>query len=100
MSEMEVMRKRKEANYWAGGVVAGVVTEAGAGVAAGAVAAGLVSVSNRLARSAAAGDVGMYNAPRWPQALTDIARHTADNPTVSMVETLFTIWLILFMIAL
>jgi hypothetical protein len=83
-----------EADYLAGAVVAG------AGAVAGVVVTGLVSVSTKLARSAAAGEVGMYSVPRWPQAVTDSARHAIDNPIASRVATLFTIWLIFFMIAL
>ena len=84
--------------YLAGVVVAGVVAVAGA--ASGVVVAGLVSVSTKLARSTPAGVVGRYSAPRWPHAVVDRARHATDNPNASMVATLFTIWLIFFMIAL
>lgn len=63
-------------------------------------ALGLVSVSTRLARSTPAGMAGKYNGPRWPQAVKDRIRPAADNPIASMVATLFTIWLIFFMIAL
>jgi hypothetical protein len=103
------MRKRKKAGYLAGAVllllgvlvvlVLGVVAVAG-GVVVGAVVAGFVRVSTKLVRSAAAGEVGMYSAPRWPQAVTDKPRNVTDNPIASRVATLFTIWLIFFMSAL
>lgn len=107
-AEIEVMRKRKKAGYLAGAVllllgvlvvlVLGVVAVAGGVV--GAVVAGFVRVSTKLVRSAAAGEVGMYSEPRWPQAVTDKPRNVTDNPIASRVATLFTIWLIFFMSAL
>lgn len=95
VTEIGVMRKRNEADY-----LAGVVAGSGTGAAAGAVVAGLVSVSTKLARSIPAGMVGRYSVPRWPHAVTVRARHVTDNPIANMAATLFTIWLIFFMIAL
>ena len=80
--------------------VAGGVVAAGVGAAAGVAVAGLVSVSTKLARSAPAGVVGRYSVPRWPHAVMDRVRDAMDNPIASRVATLFTIWLIFFMIAL